>query len=501
MSKAQRWRGILILGALAVFAGPAIAQDVVDEPRYAPSLTGESGGWDLLSGKTVPQGQWSFGLYYNNVDRVFEFNDEADADWHSLRVSLGYGLSESFELSLMLPYDDIDADIPGGGDPLGSGLGNARLGAKWRVTGTPDSDTSLAINAFAELPTGDEDVLAGDTGFGLGLNWSLRNWLINVGYRAPGDVDDFEISDEIKAGIGYISAVSDRLDWITEVAATIPTDSDEAVFEENVDFTTGGRLWFGEGNNWAFNFALRTDLLQLADTDDHCPLGGLLGLTFMPGRFIAPPPPPPPPPVERYTLRVDKRGNCEGLVTSTPVGIDCGADCSETYDAGTQVTLRARGSAADCEFEGWSGDADCSDGAVTMDRDLTCIATFNREVVPPAPPPPREERVTVQFNSGSARLSNIAKAKLDEVALRMRQDPELSALVIGYSDSQGPEATNQRMSEQRAQAVEDYLVQRQGIDADRISVQGRGSADPVASNETAEGRAQNRRAVVILRIE
>ena len=147
----------MILGALAVFAGPALAQDVVDEPRYAPSLTGESGGWDLLSGKTVPQGQWSFGLYYNNVDRVFEFNDEADADWHSLRVSLGYGLSESFELSLMLPYDDIDADIPGGGDPLGSGLGNARLGAKWRVTGTPDSDTSLAINAFAELPTGDED--------------------------------------------------------------------------------------------------------------------------------------------------------------------------------------------------------------------------------------------------------------------------------------------------------------------------------------------------------
>ena len=158
MSKARRWRGILILGALAVFAGPALAQDVVDEPRYAPSLTGESGGWDLLSGKTVPQGQWSFGLYYNNVDRVFEFNDEADADWHSLRVSLGYGLSESFELSLMLPYDDIDADIPGGGDPLGSGLGNARLGAKWRVTGTPDSDTSLAINAFAELPTKRDDV-------------------------------------------------------------------------------------------------------------------------------------------------------------------------------------------------------------------------------------------------------------------------------------------------------------------------------------------------------
>lgn len=107
----------------------------------------------------------------------------------------------------------------------------------------------------------------------------------------------------------------------------------------------------------------------------------------------------------------------------------------------------------------------------------------------------------MQFDANSARLSNIAKAKLDEVALKMKEDPDARALVIGYTDNRGSDAANQRMSERRAQAVKDYLVQRHGIDAARITTEGRGAADPVASNDTAEGRAQNRRAVVIITFE
>lgn len=106
--------------------------------------------------------------------------------------------------------------------------------------------------------------------------------------------------------------------------------------------------------------------------------------------------------------------------------------------------------------------------------------------------------MTVQFDSGSARVSNIAKAKLDEVALKMKEEPDARAMVIGYTDDRGSDAANLRMSERRAQAVKDYLVQRHGIDPTRIQIEGRGSADPVASNDTAEGRAQNRRAVVII---
>jgi len=101
--------------------------------------------------------------------------------------------------------------------------------------------------------------------------------------------------------------------------------------------------------------------------------------------------------------------------------------------------------------------------------------------------------VTVNFTPGSARLSNIAKAKLDEVALKMKQDPTLRAQVLGYGDTgKGTTASEQRLSEQRAQAVKNYLVTRHGIDPSRITTEGRGTQDSTGNP------AEDRRAVVIL---
>ena len=94
------------------------------------------------------------------------------------------------------------------------------------------------------------------------------------------------------------------------------------------------------------------------------------------------------------------------------------------------------------------------------------------------------------FTPGSARLSNIAKAKLDEVALKMKQDPSLAAQVIGYADSS--EKGAQKLSERRAEAVKSYLVTRHGIDPARIKTEGRGTQDSTGD------KAQDRRAVVIL---
>ncbi|MBI5676060.1 MAG: DUF1566 domain-containing protein [Nitrospirae bacterium] len=73
------------------------------------------------------------------------------------------------------------------------------------------------------------------------------------------------------------------------------------------------------------------------------------------------------------TLTVATTGS--GTVTSSPAGINCGADCSEVYNLGTVVTLTPT-PAAGYLFTGWRGDADCSDGSVTMNTDETCTATF-----------------------------------------------------------------------------------------------------------------------------
>ncbi len=75
------------------------------------------------------------------------------------------------------------------------------------------------------------------------------------------------------------------------------------------------------------------------------------------------------------TLTVLKTGTGEGSVSSTPAGINCGNDCTKDYDQDTVVSLNSVPD-TNTDFGGWSGDADCDDGQVTMDADKTCTATF-----------------------------------------------------------------------------------------------------------------------------
>jgi uncharacterized repeat protein (TIGR01451 family) len=78
---------------------------------------------------------------------------------------------------------------------------------------------------------------------------------------------------------------------------------------------------------------------------------------------------------ETHALTVATSGTGSGTVTSTPSGISCPGDCSEDYDDGQVVTLAAA-AASGSDFTGWSGDADCSDGVVTMNSEVSCTATF-----------------------------------------------------------------------------------------------------------------------------
>lgn len=104
------------------------------------------------------------------------------------------------------------------------------------------------------------------------------------------------------------------------------------------------------------------------------------------------------------------------------------------------------------------------------------------------------------FDFDSAELTDDAKAVIDERIAKYKGKGELTknVTVIGHTDSTGPAEYNMKLSKRRAQAVADYLAQNTNITDDQIDVIGMGETDPVASNDTKEGRQANRRVVIHL---
>jgi outer membrane protein OmpA-like peptidoglycan-associated protein len=98
----------------------------------------------------------------------------------------------------------------------------------------------------------------------------------------------------------------------------------------------------------------------------------------------------------------------------------------------------------------------------------------------------------VTFDVGSATLQPAFRATLDKVAQSLIDYPQSLIDVYGHTDSTGSDAFNQRLSEQRANTVMNYLISR-GVPAARLRSQGFGETMPVASNDTADGRSRNRR--------
>ncbi|HLY91869.1 MAG TPA: OmpA family protein [Candidatus Angelobacter sp.] len=103
----------------------------------------------------------------------------------------------------------------------------------------------------------------------------------------------------------------------------------------------------------------------------------------------------------------------------------------------------------------------------------------------------------VLFKTGSYELLPGARERLAKVSGIVLAHPGLHLEVEGHTDSVGGDEYNQKLSEQRAGAVRDYLVQ-QGITSDSIGSRGFGKTQPVATNDTAEGRQQNRRVELVL---
>ena len=468
-----------MIGSTAVFAQDDATTGTVEISRddqlrfFAPTHSGQTGLFETVTADTLRQGTWSFGVYFNDWDlsageaRAFappsarEYQDMS-YDLYRLSASVGVGLTDRWEVSAMLPYDRI---VSNGGDRAGfingflhrgefteSGLGAVRLATKFGLTPT-DAATRFALSGFLDLPTGDDEsgIATGGTDFGIGGHLTRGIGSLSAKYIMRGDRED----DNVLVGTGDVSIPNEfRLDgglniplamfgttnWVNEINTVWYTGGDRAP-DNPIFLVTGLRHWFGT-SGWSLSAGARWNVAKFMDNNDECRftelddcgLSGLVGLTFAPLAFAAVAPPPPAPPP---------------VVVPPPV--------------------------------------------------------VEAAPVPPPPPPivtprtPQDIRTDeIHFEAGSARLTNIAKAILDEVALRMKQEPTATAVVIGYTDDRENTGANRDLDRRRAEAVRDYLVSRHGIDPSRITVEGRGTSDPIGDNTTAEGRLRNRRVVIRL---
>ena len=98
----------------------------------------------------------------------------------------------------------------------------------------------------------------------------------------------------------------------------------------------------------------------------------------------------------------------------------------------------------------------------------------------------------VNFGFDSSDLTSAAKANLDKLAQVLKNNMDTNINIYGHTDSKGTDAYNLSLSERRAAAVKNYLVS-QGVSAGRMFTMGVGEKEPVASNDTDAGRAENRR--------
>ena len=112
------------------------------------------------------------------------------------------------------------------------------------------------------------------------------------------------------------------------------------------------------------------------------------------------------------------------------------------------------------------------------------------------PPPPAATKVTYAadafFDTGKAVLKPEGKAKLDDLAGKVKGINLEVIIAVGHTDSVGGDAYNQKLSVKRAEAVKAYLVSK-GIEKNRVYTEGKGEKQPVADNKTKEGKAKNRR--------
>jgi outer membrane protein OmpA-like peptidoglycan-associated protein len=199
---------------------------------------------------------------------------------------------------------------------------------------------------------------------------------------------------------------------------------------------------------------------------------------------------PPPPSASRPAPRPE--GTPDRTATGALIGAAGGAALGQALGRDSRSTLIGAGLGA---AAGAVGGRVLDQQAAELERQLAGtgagVVNTGNEIVVSLP-----EAITFDF--GSAALRPQFRQPLLGVARNLLDYPNSDVTIIGHTDNVGSRTVNQRLSEQRAQSVASVL-QQGGVPAWRLQTVGRAFDQPIATNATAEGRAQNRRVEIVIR--
>ena len=484
----------------------------------APTYEGDTGLFRLSSAYTVPKGKFSFGLFRDNYDR-----DPKGVDLSIHGFNLSYGITDKLQIFGNLGVQNrvrlnyafeagFNNLVPLGTEHWTTGFGDAKLGLKYAILNDYRGDAvGLALRGVVKLPTAsDTDGLgtgktdfAGDLVLSKTINYGA-DLHASVGYEINGDPDGFDLPNAFRWGVGLNVPACKIFQLQAEVtgrsySSTTPKQT------STVDLIVGPALWLKPG--WfirpAFSYALNYDG-RGRDVSSAKKSGKQIEIGYHPGTpccEVYTPPPPAPPPVNRpptvslqcvkdsvlvgettqsIATAADPDGDPLTYTWSTSAGKLTGSGATTTLDTagvpcGTTITVTVTVS----DGRGGTASASCT-------VRVRCVEK------------PKPEAVTCTsggFPRNLARLNNVDKACLDDVASKLRQDPRSRVVIVGHADSS--ERYPEVIGRKRAEAVKAYLVKERGVDEGRITAKSAAAARPLDTGKTAAARAKNRRVDVV----
>jgi outer membrane protein OmpA-like peptidoglycan-associated protein len=475
-----------------------------------PTINGSSGLFTVYNADTLYKGNFSFALYYNNIDR-----DPLDWDitfWH---LSLSYGLTSRLEISCMIPFVQREGDPTKNYPELGSffrdGFGDTVISAKYDLVRERDFPVDVALRGYIGLPSGEEDDGLGRGKVFFGGDFILSKVLgsvgthINIGGNVSQEPDPVMLgvpmtaSDEFTWGFGLNFPYESNIQGIFELTGIYYFDDDDDQ-DDPVDITVGFRYKTMHGLQVGAGF--KANVAMDSDSSEQ-PYGAIVEVAY-----YEPDPTPTPEPIIEPRQEINHPPRVKIFAPETVTGCE-------------NPDIRAKGSDSDGDILTYSWNwshgeiigsgpfvqwkSPCCDPviatiSVTVDDGNGATGSDTVQITVICPPPAPEVVVfdPVHFDFDSARLTNIAKAILDDVALSLKRDPRLEVSIEGHTCTIGPSEYNIKLGMRRANAVYKYLVDRHGISPDRLSVKSFGEDRPIAPNDTLEGRKMNRRVELIV---